>query len=266
MPAPLQRALLPFQREGVRFGLARGGRCLLADEMGVGKTVQAIALAACYQVGVVGVGVGGGGGARVNRQRAPAEALLSPQPSLSLPRLASPAPSPSAAPIPLPAPPRSAQEEWPLLVVAPASLRLQWAEELERWLPHLRPSSIHVVDCSQSRVARVRGPRGGGSCWHGAGALCWAACGVHAISGTGLLASSPLLHRMLKTVSERPCPSGRHAAGGRHLVRNDGAAVVPRRQGPGGGSPRPVRGGAPALQQPPLLPGLHAVAGGDRGW
>jgi hypothetical protein len=206
MPAPLQRALLPFQREGVRFGLARGGRCLLADEMGVGKTVQAIALAACYQ------------------------------------------------------------EEWPLLVVAPASLRLQWAEELERWLPHLRPSSIHVVDCSQSRVARVRGPRGGGSCWHGAGALCWAACGVHAISGTGLLASSPLLHRMLKTVSERPCPSGRHAAGGRHLVRNDGAAVVPRRQGPGGGSPRPVRGGAPALQQPPLLPGLHAVAGGDRGW
>lgn len=35
MPPPLQRALLPFQREGVRFGLARGGRCLIADEMGV---------------------------------------------------------------------------------------------------------------------------------------------------------------------------------------------------------------------------------------
>lgn len=35
MPAFLERALLPFQREGVRFGLARGGRCLIADEMGV---------------------------------------------------------------------------------------------------------------------------------------------------------------------------------------------------------------------------------------
>ena len=40
----------PVQREGVRFGLERRGRVLLADEMGVGKTVQAIALSACYQV------------------------------------------------------------------------------------------------------------------------------------------------------------------------------------------------------------------------
>jgi hypothetical protein len=48
---PLASALLPFQREGVRFGLLRGGRVLIADEMGVGKTLQALALAACYQVG-----------------------------------------------------------------------------------------------------------------------------------------------------------------------------------------------------------------------
>lgn len=41
MPPWLESALLPFQREGVRFGLERGGRQLLADEMGVGKTVQA---------------------------------------------------------------------------------------------------------------------------------------------------------------------------------------------------------------------------------
>lgn len=33
----------------MRFGLRKGGRMLLADEMGVGKTVQAIALAACYR-------------------------------------------------------------------------------------------------------------------------------------------------------------------------------------------------------------------------
>lgn len=51
MAPSLERALLPFQRQGVRFGLERGGRCLIADEMGVGKTLQAIAMASCFQVG-----------------------------------------------------------------------------------------------------------------------------------------------------------------------------------------------------------------------
>lgn len=97
LPPWLASALLPFQHEGVRFGLERGGRVLLADEMvllpssamirlggdgprpaalfaasrwtlqgcrsafmtcqppvrclqGVGKSLQAIALASCYQV------------------------------------------------------------------------------------------------------------------------------------------------------------------------------------------------------------------------
>jgi SNF2 family DNA or RNA helicase len=50
MPASLRGALLPFQQQGVLYGLARQGRVLIADEMGVGKTVQALALAACYQV------------------------------------------------------------------------------------------------------------------------------------------------------------------------------------------------------------------------
>jgi hypothetical protein len=50
MPASLAAALLPFQREGVRYAIARRGRCLIADEMGVGKTLQAIAFASCYQV------------------------------------------------------------------------------------------------------------------------------------------------------------------------------------------------------------------------
>ena len=149
MPPSLERALLPFQREGVRFGLAHGGCCLLAgagpggrprvvgqqggvrmfrllepcpacnshnapghpaaDEMGVGKTVQAIALASCYE------------------------------------------------------------DEWPLLVVVPASLRLVWAEELERWLPHLRPSSIHVIEGKEHRVAQVRGAGRGGAGQGGTG-------------------------------------------------------------------------------------------------
>ena len=34
--------------------------------------------------------------------------------------------------------------EGPLLVVCPASLRLHWAEQLERWLPQLRPHQIHL--------------------------------------------------------------------------------------------------------------------------
>ena len=50
LPSSLRAQLLPFQRAGVRYGLAHQGRILLADEMGVGKTVQALALSACYQV------------------------------------------------------------------------------------------------------------------------------------------------------------------------------------------------------------------------
>ncbi|CAK9166287.1 unnamed protein product [Ilex paraguariensis] len=49
LPQSLLDALLPFQLEGVRFGLRRGGRCLIADEMGLGKTLQAIAIAGCFK-------------------------------------------------------------------------------------------------------------------------------------------------------------------------------------------------------------------------
>ena len=47
------------------------------------------------------------------------------------------------------------QEEWPLLIIVPASLRLVWAEELERWLPHLRPSHIHVIEGRTDRFGAV---------------------------------------------------------------------------------------------------------------
>lgn len=50
MPYHLRQALMPFQRAGVQFALRWEGRTLLADEMGVGKTVQAIAIASCYRV------------------------------------------------------------------------------------------------------------------------------------------------------------------------------------------------------------------------
>ena len=40
--------LMPFQREGVRYGLDRGGNILLADDMGLGKTLQSLAIASAY--------------------------------------------------------------------------------------------------------------------------------------------------------------------------------------------------------------------------
>lgn len=78
VPQALRARLLPFQVDAVRFGLKRGGRVLLADEMGVGKSVQALAIATCYR------------------------------------------------------------DQWPLLVVAPAALRLVWVEQIEVWLPGVR--------------------------------------------------------------------------------------------------------------------------------
>lgn len=44
-PAPNGYRLFPYQRHGVEFARARNYRCLIADEMGVGKTAQAIAAA-----------------------------------------------------------------------------------------------------------------------------------------------------------------------------------------------------------------------------
>ncbi|CAD6340652.1 unnamed protein product [Miscanthus lutarioriparius] len=49
LPQQIKDALLPFQLEGVMFGLRRRGCCLIADEMGLGKTLQAIAIACCFK-------------------------------------------------------------------------------------------------------------------------------------------------------------------------------------------------------------------------
>ena len=45
----LQNALYDFQKEGILFGLKHNCRFLLADEMGVGKTIQAISLTYIYR-------------------------------------------------------------------------------------------------------------------------------------------------------------------------------------------------------------------------
>ncbi|CAG9765867.1 unnamed protein product [Ceutorhynchus assimilis] len=45
----LYQTLLPFQIEGLHFGIQRGGRCLIADDMGLGKTFQALAIMNYYR-------------------------------------------------------------------------------------------------------------------------------------------------------------------------------------------------------------------------
>mmetsp|Transcript_45140 Transcript_45140/g.107372 ORF Transcript_45140/g.107372 Transcript_45140/m.107372 type:complete len:739 (+) Transcript_45140:76-2292(+) len=70
----MPQGLLPYQLEGVKFGMSRRGRCLIGDEMGLGKTLQALALAAQYQ------------------------------------------------------------EDWPVLVACPATLRWVWKEQALQWL------------------------------------------------------------------------------------------------------------------------------------
>ena len=45
----IRKSLYPFQVQGVKFAIERHGRVLIADQMGVGKTVQAIAVADAYR-------------------------------------------------------------------------------------------------------------------------------------------------------------------------------------------------------------------------
>ena len=49
LPESLKCNLYDFQKKGVQFGIERFGRLLLGDEMGVGKTIQAIAIAYLYK-------------------------------------------------------------------------------------------------------------------------------------------------------------------------------------------------------------------------
>jgi SNF2 family DNA or RNA helicase len=44
------------------------------------------------------------------------------------------------------------REEWPLLIIVPASMRLVWAEAAELWIPGLRPSDIAVILGKADRI------------------------------------------------------------------------------------------------------------------
>jgi SWI/SNF-related matrix-associated actin-dependent regulator of chromatin subfamily A-like protein 1 len=76
LPEVIRQKVFAFQADGIEFGLRKYGRCLIGDEMGVGKTLQALSIAWLYRF-----------------------------------------------------------KDWPLLILAPSSLKLQWRDELLRWLP-----------------------------------------------------------------------------------------------------------------------------------
>ncbi len=46
---PKGKTLYPFQYVGVRFAELAGGKCLIGDDMGIGKTIQALAYAALHE-------------------------------------------------------------------------------------------------------------------------------------------------------------------------------------------------------------------------
>lgn len=49
LPLSLFKSLYNFQKVGVQFGVDHFGRIILGDEMGVGKTIQAISIAYLFQ-------------------------------------------------------------------------------------------------------------------------------------------------------------------------------------------------------------------------
>jgi len=49
LPSNMLTSLYNFQKIGIEFGINKKGRMLLADEMGVGKTIQAIGISAIYR-------------------------------------------------------------------------------------------------------------------------------------------------------------------------------------------------------------------------
>ncbi|XP_069671240.1 SWI/SNF-related matrix-associated actin-dependent regulator of chromatin subfamily A-like protein 1 isoform X5 [Periplaneta americana] len=89
-------ALMPFQREGICYGISRNGCCLLADDMGLGKTIQALGIAHYY----------------IN--------------------------------------------DWPLLIVAPSSLRYMWADAIITWLPSISYHSVTIMTSSKDYVKDAR--------------------------------------------------------------------------------------------------------------
>jgi SWI/SNF-related matrix-associated actin-dependent regulator 1 of chromatin subfamily A len=37
------------------------------------------------------------------------------------------------------------KDEWPCLIIVPSSLRLQWADQFEKWVPQLKGGDVNVI-------------------------------------------------------------------------------------------------------------------------
>jgi len=45
------------------------------------------------------------------------------------------------------------RDDWPVLIIVPNSVRLVWADELERWIPDLGPEAVNVVKTSSDLIS-----------------------------------------------------------------------------------------------------------------
>ena len=124
--APLWSAVMPHQVRAIRYALERGGRCLLADKMGLGKTIEALGVvdglvALEAQQSSTGDDHTYDGGSHEQQQQFRRHRFRG-----------------SAA--------------FPVLIVCPATARGHWAEAVERWLG-VDCDDIHVVFDSASAPA-----------------------------------------------------------------------------------------------------------------
>ena len=85
LPPSLLDNLYDYQKEGIKFAIKNFGRILLGDEMGVGKTIQALGIAWLYQ------------------------------------------------------------EDWPLLIIVPSSLRYWWRDEIMKWLDFIDKDQVQII-------------------------------------------------------------------------------------------------------------------------
>ncbi|TQD70685.1 hypothetical protein C1H46_043780 [Malus baccata] len=128
IPRCIESKLLAFQREGVRFILQHGGRALLADEMGLGKTLQAINSSCLLFLVDYNASIG-------------LEIICKTIPNFSLRWI------PYTFCFQAIAVASCVRDCWPVLIITPSSLRLQWASMIQQWLSI--PSSDILVVLSQ---------------------------------------------------------------------------------------------------------------------
>ena len=92
----MNESLFPFQLQGIQWAVRNEGRCILADDMGLGKSIQALGIAMYYK------------------------------------------------------------QEWPVLIVAPASMVATWVEQVKRWIPELE-EDVDVEAIFEGKNARFEG-------------------------------------------------------------------------------------------------------------